>query len=136
MTDFNFEKFKNLNARLENRISVTKSFSIGFPTKFYNSNGLRDFKYVVLFYDKERKAIGIQFTNNENETDKFSISHSKQGYGGHIVARSFFTTYDINPGKYVSKYEWEKSAVEGVGDLFVISLKDKEPKIKEGDENG
>lgn len=124
--DYSFKKFQNRNARFESRISITKSNSIGFPTKFYKDNGIKQYKYVVLYYDKDKRAVGVQFTNDESEKNKFSISHSKQGYGGSIVARSFFATCNISPKKYYGKYEWKKYPLEGVGELFVITLKERE----------
>lgn len=119
---FNFQKFEKTNARYENRITITSSNSIGFPTKFYQDNNLVDYKYVVLYYDKEQKVIGIQFTNSEEELHKFSILKSKQGYGGSIVATSFFKTYGLDPSKYKGKYLWNKINQEGIGDIFVIQL--------------
>ena len=35
---YNFQKFEGRNVRLENRITITKSNSIGFPSKFYDDN--------------------------------------------------------------------------------------------------
>ena len=123
---YKFQKFENRNARLENRISVTRSNSIGFPTQFYRNNNIKQFKYVVLYYDQDKKAIGIRFTNNEEDGNKFSIIHSKKGFGGSAVIRSFFRTYNINLKKYYGKYEWKKRAPEGIGELFVIDLKERE----------
>jgi len=39
---YNFKKFEGRNARLESRITITKSNSIGFPTKFYVDNKIKD----------------------------------------------------------------------------------------------
>ena len=123
--EFNFVKFENLHKRTEDRITVTGNSTIGFPTKFYNDNNIVSFKYVVLFYDKDNNAIGIYFTNSEEEKSKFSILHSKKGYGGHIVARSFFKTQEIDPKKYRNRYLWEKRNIDGVGEIFVILLKER-----------
>lgn len=111
---------------MESRVSVTKSYSFGFPTKFYRDNGIGEYKYLVLYYDEAEKAVGIHFSNNENEENKYSVIHSKDGYGGSAVVRSFFNTYNIDPKKYYGKYKWEKHQLEGVGELFVIGLKEKE----------
>ena len=123
--DYNFIKFENLHQRTEDRITVTGNSSIGFPTKFYNDNGIKDFKYVVVFYDKEKNAIGINFTNSEEEKSKFTIIRSNKGYGGQIVARSFFKSNNIDPKKYKGRYIWEKTQIESVGEIFVILLKER-----------
>ncbi len=120
---FNFTKFERTNAREVDKITVTASNAIGFPTKFYQDQGLKDYKYVVLYYDSQEMAVGIQFTNNEEEKHKFSILKSKQGYGGSIVATSFFKTSSINPKEYHGRYEWQKENLEGVGELYIIKLK-------------
>lgn len=123
--EYKLKKFEGRNIRLEDRITVTKSYSIGFPTKFYTDNGVKDFNYATLFWDSENKAIGINFTNDENEKNKFKVIHSKIGYGGSIVMRSFFRSYNIDPKLYHGRYEWEKYPLENTGDVFVIKLKEK-----------
>lgn len=129
--EYHFEKFRNRNARLEDKISITKSHSIGFPTKFYKDNNISNYKYVVLYYDRSNKSVGIRFTNDETEENSYSISHSKQGYGGSVVVRSFFNTYDIDPEEYHGKYEWKKHQLEGVGQLFIIELTQKDTEKSE-----
>lgn len=120
---FSFQKFEKTNSKFEDRITVTASNSIGFPTKFYQNNNIENYKYVVLYYDQEQKAVGVNFINSEEEKHKFSISRSKKGYGGGIVATSFFKTYDIDTKHYRGRYEWEKVNQEGIGELYVIKLR-------------
>lgn len=125
--DYQFKKFEGRNVRLEDRITITKSNSIGFPQKFYQDNKIEGFKYVVLFWDEKSKAIGINFINDVEEKNKFTIIHSGK-YGGSIVVRSFFRTYGINLDIYHGRYEWEKHNIEGVGDVYVIKLEEKNKK--------
>lgn len=124
---YNFRKFLNVNKKTEDKITVTKSSSIGFPKKFYDDNKVADFKYVVLFYDEAQKVVGIQFINDEAEKSKFTIIRSKaSSAGGAIIARSFFKTYNIDTLKYSGRYEYKKENIEGiVGQVFVIQLKEK-----------
>ncbi|MFA6548295.1 MAG: hypothetical protein WCT11_05190 [Candidatus Magasanikbacteria bacterium] len=128
--EFNFKKFEGRNVRQEDRITLTKSHSIGFPQKFYNDNNIKSFKSAVLFWDDANKAIGVLFTNDESEKNKFSIIHSKEGYGGSVVARSFLRFNNIDPKIYHGRYEWEKHNQEGVGDLFVIKLREVKESVK------
>lgn len=118
--DYNFEKFSSTGGKYETRISLTASRSFGFPMKFYVENGIGKYKYVVLFYDREKKAVGLKFTSDEEEPHKYSIIKSDK-YGGSIVATSFFKKYDLDPKKYKRKYEWEKVKTD-FGTLFVIEL--------------
>lgn len=125
---YQFEKFQNRNVRLENRVTITKSNSFGLPSFFYQKNKIGRYKYVTLFYDKTQKAIGLHFTNDEDEKNRFTIIHSKKGHGGSIVSRSFFKTYNIDLKKYYGRYNWKKYNSETTGGLFVIDLKDKDTK--------
>ena len=121
---YNFQKFTGHNARLGTKISVTKSFSLGFPAKFVKDHSIQKYKYVVLFFDKEIKAVGVQFTNDDNEASKYSIIRGKRGYGCSTVIRSFFNTYNIDPKKYSGKYEW-KLVDFNDKTLYVFELKEK-----------
>lgn len=122
MEDYNFKKFEGRNARLEDRITVTKSYSIGFPMKFYNDNNIKSYKFVILFYDEAKKAIGVFFTADETDKNKFTIMHSKDGYGGSVVARSFFRSLNIDTKKYHGRYQWVKKTISGIGEAYVIDL--------------
>jgi hypothetical protein len=125
--EYNFKEFTKLNARLESRITITKSNSFGFPTKFSDDNKIKNFKYVVLFYDKDSKAIGIHFTNDEEKKNKFSIIKYEK-YGASVVARSFFKMNSINTGEHHGRYHWKIVKVENIGKLFVIELGNKDLK--------
>lgn len=118
--NYQFKKFDKKNIRLEDRITITKSNSIGFPQKFYLDNDISNFRYVVLFWDKENKAIGINFTNQE-EKNGFKIIHNPK-YGAQVVVRSFLKENEIDPKIYHGRYRWEKYNLEGIGEIFVIKL--------------
>lgn len=118
-----FEKFEHRHKKAEGRITVTKSNSIGFPAQFYTDNNIKDFNFVELFWNADTREIGIVFTKDEPEKKSgFAITKSKEGYGGSIVARSFFKHYKIDTKTVSGKYEWVKVPQETTGDMFVISL--------------
>lgn len=128
---YKFEKFTSNNVRLENRITITKTFSIGFPTKFFKDNEIDNYRYVVLYFDRSSSAIGIRFINDETEKGKISIMKSKQGYGGHIIARSFFKTNNLDVEKLKGRYDWKKMTtgelgLDSAGFLYIIDLNQKE----------
>lgn len=122
---YQFKKFEGRNQRLEDRITLTQSNSIGFPQKFYRDNKINNYKYVLLFWDEHNKAIGINFTNDEKEKNKFTIVHSKKGYGGSVSMRSFFKGCGIDLKVYHGRYVWEKYNLENVGEIYAIKLKEK-----------
>ena len=119
---YNFVKFEERHGRYESRITITGSYSIGFPAKFYNDNGIKDYKYVVLFWDAESKAIGIHFTNDEAEVGRIKIART-ENYGANVAVKSFFTKHGIESKKVKGRYDWEKVDQPGVGTLYVIKLK-------------
>ena len=122
---YSWKRFDNIHARLEDRITVTKNGAIGFPTRFYQDNNIKDYKYIVLYYDEAQKAIGIHFTNDENEKSKFSILHSKQNYGGSAVVRSFFKVSRIDPKIYYGRYDFTVRQEPELGTLYVFQLKER-----------
>lgn len=126
--ELNLKKFEKTRVRMVNKISVTASNSFGFPRKFYQDNNIQDFKYVVLYYDENNKVVGFQFTNNEEESHKFTLIKSKQGYGASVVATSFFRAYNLDSKQYRGKYVWEKKKVEGIGEVYVIKLNERQEK--------
>lgn len=120
------KKFEGAHQRLEDRITITGSYSIGFPSKFYKDNGISNFNYAILFFAEDERAIGIHFSNDETDKNKFRIIKSKQDYGGSIVSRSFFKANRIEPQKYRGRYEWENYDLAGVGQVYLIRLKERE----------
>lgn len=137
--EYDFQKFTAVGKRFENRISVTRNRAIGFPTQFYKENGVRKFKYATLFFDRSRNAIGIKFTNNEEESGRLAISHSKNDYGGHILANSFFKANRINPKRFAGRYEYDKRSLSALnidepGDMFIIQLAERPEFVKPNEE--
>ena len=129
--EFNFVQHVAVGKRFEDRITVTRSRSIGLPTQFFEDNKIKDFKYATLFYDKTRMAIGIQFTNDEGMPGKITITRNNQGYGGHLLATSFFKANRINVKKFAGRYDYEKKTlrelgIEKDGEMFIIELTEKE----------
>jgi hypothetical protein len=125
--DYSFVQFNKRNARIEGRISLTKSDSVGFPSKFYTEENIKSYAYVVLFWDMKRKAIGIHFTNDDDgkyKEGRFAIS-KHEGYGGSVVVRSFLRSNGIDPARYSGRYEWKKHNLDSVGNVYVIELKER-----------
>lgn len=119
---FDWVKFEEAGKRHENRITITKGGTIGFPTQFYNQHGIKAFKYVILYFSPTENAIGIELSNDETERSKLRISHSDQGYGASVNARTFFRFNNIDYIVNSGKYEWSKDSLGEKG-LFVIRLK-------------
>lgn len=129
MSDFQWVKFEENRQRFDDRITITKSGGIGFPKKFSQDHGIKTFGYVLLFYDPNKLAIGVAFTNND-EKGKLKISHSKDSYGSNVNARTFFFVNNIDFKTYSGKYIWKKDIFQDK-ELFVITLvQSVEPSVK------
>lgn len=133
---YSFIKHTENNKRFEDRITVTRSRMIGFPTRFYKDNDIEKYKYAVLFYDKDKNAIGVKFTSAD-EAGKITINRSSNGYGAHISCTSFFKANRINSKKYAGRYEYKRVNLrdlgfEEEGNLFVIDLQEKPEKEEDG----
>lgn len=132
MDAFNFIKHTQVGKRFEERITVTRARTIGLPTQFYKDNDVANYKYVVLFYEKDKNMIGIKFTN-EKEDGAIAIAKHNNGYGGYVSATSFFKINRINTKKYAGRYEYEKKSLRQLGldedgVLFIIKLQEKADK--------
>jgi hypothetical protein len=125
--NYQFKKFEGRHSRQESRITLTKSYQIGFPTQFYKDNNVTAFKYVVLFWDEDNRTIGVNFTNNEQEKNRFTIVHNEK-YGGSVACRSFLKSNSIDVLKYHGRCDYEKYNLEGVGELFIFKLKEADKK--------
>jgi len=130
--NYNFIKHTQTGKRFEERITITRTNHIGFPTQFYKDNNVDKYMYVVLFYDKTNNAIGIKLTNDKEPGIK-AIARNNKGYGGFISATSFFRENRINTKKFSGRYEYEKIGLSDVGFdetgvIFVINLREKQIK--------
>ena len=110
-------------------MTITRTGHIGLPTQFYKDNGIANYKFAVIYYDKDRKTVGVKFTK-EQEIGTLLISKNRDGYGGYISAKNFFAFNQINPSRYAQRYTYEtiplhQAGLDGTGSLFVIQLKEK-----------
>ena len=128
-TNFSFVQH-TFSGRYEDRITVTRSRSIGLPKAFFDDNHVADYKFATLYYDKGNSAIGIVFTNDE-EPGKVTINRNNNGYGGQIPAISFFKANRINTKKFAGRYDYEKKKLSELGfnkpgDMYIIRLVESE----------
>jgi len=120
---YKFKRFTKTHSKTDDRISITRSYTIGMPGQFVRQNLDSKPRYMVLFFDMEKSAMGIRFTNDDTEEGKFSVIYSKVGYGATVIARSFFRINNINIDTVRGKYVWKKQHIDGIGELFVIEFK-------------
>lgn len=123
MTEYTFKKFVSTGTRLGNySISFNGSSYFGFNSGFYVKENINKYKKVVLFYDKKKKAVAFQFTNDQNAEGSFTVVHAQNQSTGSVTARSFVIGNDINKPRYFGKKKPIKVRDKNFGELFVINL--------------
>lgn len=130
--DFNFKKYVQSGKKIERRMTVTKTGHIGLPTQFYKDNKIDNYKFAVIYYDKDNNSVGVRFTNNQ-EVGALQISKNRDGYGGYISAKNFFAFNKIAVGRYAQRYEYKKLplhelGLDGSGHLFILQLEERPKK--------
>jgi len=89
-----FERFTKSGRSYKPKVSITSSGLIGFNNGAVKRFDLNNYKYSVLYYDKEGKRIGISLTNDENEEGICKLRN--RASGADISARAFFDFYEID----------------------------------------
>lgn len=124
MSEYNLKKFLGMGSRKGDYfISYSKS---GFmiSSVFYSKENIKNFSRVILYFDEEKKAVGFEFTNENNTEGAFALIHGNNETTGSISARSFVKANNLDNPKYFGRKIPKKIAYEGVGDIFVIDLID------------
>ena len=123
---FNFEKFKYIGGRFAARASIRSNGSIGLSQGAVLRYKLNEGEwYAELFFDKERRVIGIKPTHDRDAEGVTKIFVRKSGEGGKdsyssfISAKSLLNFYGI-PIEKARSYpaDWD-----GEHEMIVIDLK-------------
>lgn len=131
---YNLKRFVRIGSRVGSYfISFNKS---GFmiSSGFYLKEKIRAFSKVVLYFDSEKKAVGIEFTNDSDAEGSFALIHGNKRTTGSISARSFVVTYDLNKPEYFGRKYPKKIDYQG-SNIFVIDLLEKEEQGRNDNKN-
>ena len=72
-----FEKFIPTRGTSEPRISILKSGLMSFNTAAVGSFLLRNFDSVILYYSRQNRVMGIEPTNDQEESAKIKLQKRK-----------------------------------------------------------
>jgi hypothetical protein len=100
---FNFEKFTKVGSSFAPMVSLRKQGAIGLSQGALNRFGLAEGDwYVVLYFDRTAKILGIQPTQNAAEEGAVKLikrravgKHGKASISSSISAKSFFEYYGL-----------------------------------------
>lgn len=113
-----FEKFTKTGGRIGTpKASIWKRGQIGLNKGAIHQFQLDSYNFVILFYDKDAKKIGIKFTNNDTDTGATKIVKRKDS-GISFSSLAFLNYYGIDYSE-TTKYDLE---YDNENDLYVFSL--------------
>lgn len=90
-----FERFTQTGRSFKPKISIRSNSQIGLNCACITEFKLTDYKFAVLYYDKENKAIGIRLTNDKNEEGACKL-RAREDSGASIAARSYIDYYKLH----------------------------------------
>jgi len=103
-----FEKFTDHGKSFHPKISIRKRGQIGFNSGAINRCHLDSVDYAVLYYNKVRKQIAFQFTNDEKEEGALKIQKRPSNY--FFSGKSFLDFYSIEYGETVAfEIDWDEN---------------------------
>jgi hypothetical protein len=111
-----FERFTKTGRGYTPKVSIWTRGQIGFNQGAVERFKLRDFNFAVLYYDRDERKIGVQFTNIESEEGANKVVKGKTGI--FISAKAFLDYYDITHSK-TKKYNVSYDTETGI---YVIKL--------------
>jgi hypothetical protein len=92
-----FEKFTETARSYRAKISLRANGTIGLNGGAVNKFNLDKFDWAVLYFDRDRKLIGIKPTTSEKEEGTHKINKGKTG--AWIAARRFLDFYETGTEK-------------------------------------
>lgn len=113
-------------SRVVDKITITKNYSINFPSAFYKINNLYEKKSVLLFYNNKRNQMAFVF-RNECDPRGFKITAPNNGQnGGYITAKNFFVLNGIVDKIEIGRYDYRREETEESVDkdpVYLLQLK-------------
>ncbi|MFQ5730096.1 MAG: hypothetical protein ACE5GN_07025 [Waddliaceae bacterium] len=110
-----FERFTKVGVSYKPRISIRANGQFGFTAGAVKKFHLNDYKFAVLFYDKEASRIGIKLTN---EPEEGICRLQVKSTNAFLSARAFLDYYGIDYGE-TKRYDAEWSEED---EMVVIAL--------------
>jgi hypothetical protein len=93
-----FERFVRKGTKLSQpKAAIWSQGLIVFNGAAIGEHKLSGYKFAVLFYDREKKRIGVKFTNDPKEAGARTFRRRK--HDGAIYAKAFFAYYGVDFSK-------------------------------------
>ena len=122
MKNWKFTKFTGKYTRGDTKIGINKSGLIRLSSGFCRLTASNDYKYCLMFYDKDNKAIALKFVNAREDG---VMKVTRDTTGATVSAKTFFKANSLDLGTYSGRYEWDKQLLPTLGYVFIIELNQK-----------
>ncbi len=119
----NFERFTSTGGRFNYTISLNRSGGFSFNSGFYKKHELKNFSYVILFFDRKINAVAFSFVKKQAK-ESLKISHTKNATA-YVRSNSFVSAYEIKPKIFAGQYRPREHRTEEGEKLFYILLEEK-----------
>ena len=111
-----FERFTKLGRVYTPVAAIWSRGQISFNQGAVQKYNIGDYKYAVLFFDRESARIGIKFTNDEGESGAIALTKGRTG--ATLSVKAFLEYYDI-PYERTRKYA---VTYDSSDNLYIINL--------------
>ena len=122
MDTYKFTKFNGVYPRGDTKIGFQKSGLIRLSSGFCRVTDVKKFKYVLIYFDNNNKAIALKFTDNR-EDGRLKVTHD--GTGATISATSFLKANNLFLRNTFKRYDWKKITLPDIGEVYIIELRNK-----------
>lgn len=120
---YRFTKFNGIYPRGDTKIGLNASGLIRLSSGFCRNTNVTNFKYSILFYDRQNKAMAFKFVIKSEDG---VLRITKDGTGATISSLSFFRANNISIKNYSGRYEWKKMFIPDIGEVYIIELRKNE----------
>lgn len=117
MKNWSFQKFDGVYHRGDTKIGINKSGLIRLSSGFCRLTSILNFKFCLLYYDRNNDAIAFKFVNTKEDG---ILKLTKDTTGATISGKTFFTANGLDLKIYTGRYNWEKQIIPGIGEVFII----------------
>lgn len=107
---FDYTKFERYNkdiSRVVDKITLTTSRQIGFPQAFTRKHDIHAYEGVILYWERDAKAIAVEFTNDITQSGFTRLVKSDK-YGAYAGISTFLSTHSLEPKDFQRRYDYEK----------------------------
>ncbi len=88
-----FEKYVPPKREKPHEATLRKTGTISIPTAFSRAHGLSDAPFVTLYFEKDRKLVGVKPAADAQEEGAVKVSRRQRVIS--VPARSFFEHYGV-----------------------------------------